>query len=261
MTLRINSSASSTIPGPATVTGTLTVTGQILAADGTTPLPGYAFASNSATGFSLQGGKIRTSINGVDSVEFGNAYVWVKTSSASIQLGASADVVLNWGAADTLHQRRGTNQQAYQLFETYTDASNGAWLQFSYNAGGTQWFVLTNQNGTGSARALTLGTVGNNVINFRTNNTNCFQFSTSGHFLATTDNTFDIGASAATRPRNVYIAGLLTLSGGTLLATSAALTNGAAAQVATMTNGPTAGNPTRWVPINDNGTTRYIPMW
>ena len=43
--------------------------------------------------------------------------------------------------------------------------------------------------------------------------------------------------------------------------TSAALANGAAAQVATMTNGPTAGNPTKWIAINDNGTTRYIPAW
>lgn len=55
--------------------------------------------------------------------------------------------------------------------------------------------------------------------------------------------------------------GTLTLAGGILLATSATLTNGAAAQVATMTNGPTAGNPTKWIPINDNGTTRYIPAW
>jgi hypothetical protein len=43
--------------------------------------------------------------------------------------------------------------------------------------------------------------------------------------------------------------------------TSAALANGAAAQVGTLTNSPTAGNPTKWVAINDNGTTRYIPAW
>lgn len=57
------------------------------------------------------------------------------------------------------------------------------------------------------------------------------------------------------------ISGVLTLTGGTLLATSAALTNNAAAQIATITNGPTAGNPTKWIPINDNGTTRNIPAW
>ena len=47
----------------------------------------------------------------------------------------------------------------------------------------------------------------------------------------------------------------------TLLTTTAALTNGAAAATGTLTNAPAAGNPTKWVPINDNGTTRYIPAW
>lgn len=46
-----------------------------------------------------------------------------------------------------------------------------------------------------------------------------------------------------------------------LLRTGTAMPNGAAAQTATLTNGPTAGNPTKWIPINDNGTTRYIPTW
>lgn len=53
----------------------------------------------------------------------------------------------------------------------------------------------------------------------------------------------------------------LTLNGGTLLATNAALTNGAAAAAGTLTNAPAVGNPTKWIPINDNGTTRFIPAW
>lgn len=47
----------------------------------------------------------------------------------------------------------------------------------------------------------------------------------------------------------------------TLLRARTALTNGAAAQTATLTNAPAAGNPTKWIPIDDNGTTRYIPAW
>lgn len=47
----------------------------------------------------------------------------------------------------------------------------------------------------------------------------------------------------------------------TFLTTSVALTNGAAASVGTLTNAPAAGNPTKWIGINDNGTTRYIPAW
>ena len=47
----------------------------------------------------------------------------------------------------------------------------------------------------------------------------------------------------------------------TLVTTTVALTNGAAAAAGTLLNAPAAGNPTKWVPINDNGTTRYIPAW
>lgn len=53
----------------------------------------------------------------------------------------------------------------------------------------------------------------------------------------------------------------LTVGSTTLLTSNVGLTNNAAAQVATLTNGPTAGNPTKWIPINDNGVTRNIPAW
>lgn len=55
--------------------------------------------------------------------------------------------------------------------------------------------------------------------------------------------------------------GGLTVASATLIGSSVTLTNNAAAQVATITNGPTAGNPTKWFPINDNGTTRNVPAW
>jgi hypothetical protein len=49
---------------------------------------------------------------------------------------------------------------------------------------------------------------------------------------------------------------------GILMGTSGfAFTNGAAAATGTLTNAPAAGNPTKWIPVNDNGTTRYIPAW
>lgn len=46
-----------------------------------------------------------------------------------------------------------------------------------------------------------------------------------------------------------------------LIKTSVAMNNGAAAAAGTLLNGPAAGNPTKWIPIDDNGTTRYIPAW
>lgn len=43
--------------------------------------------------------------------------------------------------------------------------------------------------------------------------------------------------------------------------TSETMNNGAGASVGTLNNAPAAGNPTKWIAIDDNGTTRYIPTW
>ena len=67
-----------------------------------------------------------------------------------------------------------------------------------------------------------------------------------------------IGAATGT---SLGLTGDITTGTGTLHKTSAALTNGAAAAAGTLLNAPAAGNPTKWVPINDNGTIRYIPTW
>ena len=54
---------------------------------------------------------------------------------------------------------------------------------------------------------------------------------------------------------------ITTLGGATFHTTSSALTNGSGAALGTLTNAPSAGDPTKWIGINDNGTTRYIPAW
>lgn len=48
---------------------------------------------------------------------------------------------------------------------------------------------------------------------------------------------------------------------GQLSNATTAYTNNAAAAAATILNAPVAGNPTKWIPINDNGTIRNIPAW
>lgn len=77
-----------------------------------------------------------------------------------------------------------------------------------------------------------------------------------------------VGTIAAQNADRVAITGgsiagvtLSTTGGAVLASTSAALTNGAGAGGGTITNAPAAGNPTKWIGINDNGTTRYIPSW
>lgn len=67
-----------------------------------------------------------------------------------------------------------------------------------------------------------------------------------------------LGAATGT---SVALTGGITTGNATLHTTTTALTNGAAAAAGTLLNAPVAGNPTKWVPINDNGTIRYIPTW
>lgn len=43
--------------------------------------------------------------------------------------------------------------------------------------------------------------------------------------------------------------------------TTTTLADNSAGNVATLTNSPIVDNPTKWISINDNGTTRYIPTW
>lgn len=70
------------------------------------------------------------------------------------------------------------------------------------------------------------------------------------------------GSFATTQVGGLTSTQTITAPGGaTLIATTGALTNNAAAQVATIVNAPTAGNPTKWFAINDAGVTRYVPAW
>lgn len=92
----------------------------------------------------------------------------------------------------------------------------------------------------------------NAPIYFGTNN------STRGYVTAGGDWIFgtDPGGSQLVR-----VGGAIRINSTTMIATSTAFTDGAGAASGTLTNAPAAGNPTKWIPIDDNGTTRYIPSW
>ena len=46
-----------------------------------------------------------------------------------------------------------------------------------------------------------------------------------------------------------------------LVKSSTTLADGAGAGAGTLTNAPTAGDPSKWIEVDDNGTTLYIPAW
>lgn len=68
----------------------------------------------------------------------------------------------------------------------------------------------------------------------------------------------NIGAATGT---SIVLTGGITTGNTTLHTTSVTLTNAAGAAAGTLTNAPVAGNPTKWIEINDNGTIRRIPTW
>lgn len=173
------------------------------------------------------------------------------SNTGSVFWGTVFDVVLTRDAANTLALRNGATAQTFNLYGTFTDASNYERAAFSQDT--TNGLIIATQKaGTGATRP----------ISFALGATTIFQINTSGNTVWVTDNTYDIGASGATRPRRIYVGTGITLPGGAaFLTTSTALTDGAGVALGTLATAPSAGNPTKWIGINDNGTTRYIPAW
>jgi len=144
----------------------------------------------------------------------------------------SADLYVYRDAANTLALRNSTNAQTARFYNTYTDGSNNEHFNLAWSSNVLHLGAV--KNGTGTARVIQID------------------------YGGTTTAAISVPITSGT----VTFGGGITLPGGaTFLTTNTALTDGAAAQTATMTNSPTAGNPTKWIGINDNGTTRYIPAW
>lgn len=149
----------------------------------------------------------------------GHSISWDSTTAVA----GTPDLVLVRDAANTLAQRNGTNAQTFRVYNTYTDASNYERADVAWSS--NSLFIQTSQSGTGTARNLVIGTVGAANFNIRTNASTRWTVDSNGHFVAGTDNTYDIGASGATRPKDIHLAGILRAGGfaqaTTFFATSA----------------------------------------
>lgn len=69
------------------------------------------------------------------------------------------------------------------------------------------------------------------------------------------------GTIGSTTPNTGRFTSVTVPGGAQFITTNTALTDGAGASAGTITNAPAAGNPTKWIGINDNGTIRKIPAW
>lgn len=126
--------------------------------------------------------------------------------ASSFQLG-NGDVILTRDAANTLAQRNGTSAQAFNVYNTYTDASNYERLELITQAGDS--VIQQNQAGTGTARGLTIGTVGLTPLTLRTNNSPRWIVQGAGSFVPDLDQSYDIGQVTLKRVRNMFLSGYI----------------------------------------------------
>lgn len=137
---------------------------------------------------------------------------------ASGTLSSNYDLGLLRDAPGALAQRNGTNAQTFRVYNTFTDASN-------YERGYVRWNanvfeVGAEAAGSGTSRTVKLRSAsgvlqlddGNSVAQlssgvFQVGNRQMTQLR---DLLFQTDNTYDIGASGATRPRNIFAGSAIT---------------------------------------------------
>lgn len=126
----------------------------------------------------------------------------------------------------------------------------------------------------GNSRGVLLSNMGNSAADaaWQSSNVNgIVQFSVfgDGHFVLGSNGASGTPGSLKGDASGNITAPLGTISatGGfstgaaTLMTSTVALTNGAGVGAGTILTAPVAGNPTKWIPVNDNGTTRFIPAW
>jgi hypothetical protein len=170
--------------------------------------PALTFASDTDSGlYSSGANQVSVALGGFEQIRFNNGANGLQLLYSGVTGARLFD-----DAADVLAQRRTTNPQTFRVYNTFTDASNyeRGFVRFSSNV----FEVGSEVAGTGTGRSMRLKSSGTGSIQFNTAAGDVWNFNSAGHLLANTDNTYDIGASGATRPRNLFLAGAINSPGG-----------------------------------------------
>src|SRR5215471_13325354 len=200
------------IGGPGGAIRRLYVATSILNANGTAAAPAYSFGSDTDTGFySELANVVSMSAGGTRAFLFQAGILNFRNDSATIYFGSADDLAITREAANTLAQRNGVNAQTFNIYNTYTNASNFERLETVWSANNV--FIQTSQAGTGLSRSLYLGTTSGGQLKFMTAGTTRWVVDANGHILAQTDNANDIGSNGTSRPRNIYAAGTINAAG------------------------------------------------
>lgn len=145
----------------------------------------------------------------------------------------TADAMLFRQAANTISQRNGTAAQSFQIYHTYTDASNYERFRIVWSS--NRAYIITGAAGTGTNRDIVFGD---------SESGRWYIEGTTGKFLGEADNSYDIGASGANRPRSLYL-GTDAYVGGKIKNYSGVATAGWGVPAIYGTNTPATGQTAR----------------
>jgi hypothetical protein len=157
------------------------------------------------------------------------------------------DTTSTWGWSDIYLARN-----AAGVLGVYKDGTHG----FGIDASADGIARLTDRAGTSFTR-LILGTNDASGIALSKNGTTMeLKLGNASAFASVNG-----GQYRAVSALVVADSGFKSASGTYLMQTTSAWTDGAGVATGTLTNAPSAGNPTKWIAVDDNGTTRKIPAW
>lgn len=226
--------------------------------NGTAVAPSYSFASNTGTGLFISGNSVRVSRSGTVQAQIGGGTQGIINLPATGGIGwtADADVVtvdtfLLRDAANTLAQRNGTNNQVFRMYGKYANSGTD-YERLNLSSNGSSFDIFAQSGGTGVNRPLRLGVNGSVM----------WQINTSGHLTAVSDNAYDIGASGATRPRNLYVGTLTTSGQGFKTGNGYGYSLGAYGQITSAADGIFTlydNAATSFTQLNFGGTTSSFP--
>lgn len=161
----------------------------LLAPDGSASAPSYSFSGNTNSGMYNQSGVLGFTTGGVftcdvNSIGFAVGATKVLCWHENDTISGTADLIIARDAAATLALKNGTTAQTFRVYGTTTGPK---FVAFSDD--GTNGYLFTND-----AHPLYLGV----------NSAAVCGLNASGHFVWLADNTLDLGAAGATRPRTGY---------------------------------------------------------
>jgi hypothetical protein len=143
--------------------------------------------------------RINSSSGGQGHIQIGAGYTILNSRQLSFQ-----DATIFNTAANILEQRNGGSRQAFRVYNTYTSDTVYERAVMGWNATTGNLDIGTEFLG-GSGMAA-------KPIDFVTGGVARWQISAAGHLMSAgvTDNLYDIGASGANRPKNIYLSGFIS---------------------------------------------------